>query len=203
MDGANLNDIQKTLQRTLGRIEDEVGKLLEDPDGIFNPDQLLDSLDERADDLCRVIEQMNDTLGELDNEELADLNAMADAALTRRLDNVSFPVVVNTSWDTDIPALTIPGEALFSTLDQLLRMAIDQAGHGGELQIRSHRFDDQAIVEIEVLAGEPTASNSKPTDLRYGALTEFVADLGGALEVNDDDQVLRLELRLPVGIEIN
>ncbi len=198
----NLDDIQSALESTLAGIENELGKILDGTAEVMDPDSVLDGLDGRADELCRALESMNDSLEQLESNEGADLSGIAAASLANQMDAISFPVVVSSEFDSDIPTLSVPTLSTHSAVDKSTRLALEFAGHGGELRIRTCRADDLALFTVQAIHNDSTPVDASEYELRLGSVKDFVTALGGEFTIEAEADSLQFEMCLPVGVEV-
>lgn len=198
----SFDDVQRSLQNSLDRIEGEVGRILEGTTSAENAEQILESLDARAEDLCRAIERLNASLDEFETNSTCDLNALAESALAEQLDQVAHPVVVNSAWYTGLPHLEIPADSVTSALEQAIRLSLEFAGRGGEARFETSAVGDDVRFSADVSRHETDSIDLDTFVARFASVTDFVELLGGGFQIDVvDGASLGLELRLPAGVE--
>ncbi len=187
-DGTPKQRLDELVANCLQKIEAATDRI--DSEGCSDPDRTLADLEAGLDGLTKLVDVDLDPRGPVD-----DLNAILQCCAIRLLQHVQVPVIVKTSLDQDLPVLQLPGDQLVPALERALTLGITQAGFAGELTLVTRA--EGSLVIIELIARPGVDGPARSLDLRSVTLAEYVAGLGGRVEMAfDQRQALHLAIEL-------
>ena len=198
-----LERVDQTLADALGAIEAEMADIVAHYGSLLDPDATFERLDAQAGALCEAMSEVTDSIPDPGEVTPTDLGPVLRDCVSRSVEGLGFPLVVQTSIDEDLPKIEIAPLSIASALDRTLKVSADFAGHGGELRLQAHHEDDEIVLAVDALSGGKI--DGAPTEYapRLESVREFMTELGGGFEFEPDcDVSFVLTLRLPVGLAV-
>lgn len=187
--GPHGDDLDDALEASLAEVQRQLRAILRDEHHCDEGDGLVD--------LAATLDGLVDRIvADSANADRADLDAIVDRCAQDLVHDARAPVTVRQSLHGRLPQICCRPEELAHAVRRALDLCVGNAGHGGEVTIRTALHGDQASLELHSDgAGDHVVE-------RALTLRAFAKACGGTCRVTTDgENGVALSMQFPLALE--
>ena len=186
--------IEQDLFAELARLRERMQEIHEQG-GCQDPDMVMAELESEA--LC-INGMMEKIIKEIDvvNPGRSDLNSLADEAAKVLVASVSFPVVVHTCLDPQLPEVPLSPEFLRPIVQRALLITAEHEGPGCALTVTSSAEDGKVVLDLTATNIATGLQSCLPIQMRSASLVQLIEEAGGEAQLEEGEGRVQLTIRL-------
>ncbi len=186
--------IEQDLFAELARLREQMQEIYEQG-GCQDPDMVMAKLESEAECINGMMEKIIKEI-EVANPGRSDLNSLANEAAKLLLTSVSFPVVVHTFLDPQLPEVLLPPEFLQSIVRRALLITAEHEGPGCELMVTSSTENGKVVLSLTATNITTGLQSCLPIQMRSASLVQLVEEAGGEVQLEEGEGRVQLTIRL-------
>lgn len=188
------DNIEQDLFAELARLRERMQEIHEQG-GCQDPDMVMAELESEAECINRMMEKIIKEI-EPTNPGRSDLNSLADEAAKLLLTSVSFPVVVHTSLDPQLPEVLLSPGLLRPIVRRALLITAEHEGPGCELTVSSSTENGKVVLSLTATNIATGLQSCLPIQMRSASLVQLVEEAGGEVQLEEAEGCVQFTIRL-------